>query len=471
MIAREENYDLRLYDILNLDESILATARNVVTLKLLIHEHLSGVEGGILSRQFLNDLTSQSRFEFSPTTNDDLNNLHADVLNGSNETHEEMLPFEPTRIVIQDGTEWNLSGDTYELLETNSMSIGPSQPTRQAFVNQGDIASMDYIFSFLVDGQNTPVEVSLNTSQCFIVDNELHQPYVALSPSGAAKLERTLNRAAGRPVFQQVRIQVYDDPALSFIREPSIGGTYQSSNGHGTPRSTDLNNQHTNRDTSRNDAPGNDPLGNEAQQFNYNVAPLQVNQNRFRLIRTLIASIWHFVSHYRNWFYLILKLAILLFALDILEVVLTFWKRLLIISGLAVSIYSLIFRTGRVATSLKDMLLTERNIQRFGAVYQRSLENICDSMIRFEDKRSRFITSAEVRLVKYTITRPRQYEYEIAKINKEDGFLYRLRIVLSNCAKDIILFWITFIPSVLPLFHNELENSVRLSCKIFVGIY
>lgn len=441
MIAIEENYNSCLYDVLQLDAPTLEQHRNVVTLRLLIHEHLSGVEGGILSRQFLNDLTSHSRFEFLPTTNDDLNNVHATSgsSNSNDLHHDDMLAFEPTRIVLQNGTEWNLSGDSYELLETNSMSIGPSQPTRRALVNQSDIGSMVYVFNFQVDDEQVPVEIVLNTSQCFIVDNGLHQPYVALSPSGASKLERILSRVAGRTVFQQVRIQVYDDPALSVNRIPTA---------QPTPTPT--------REPERNGQNGQGPRQNEGQR-NPNVIPMN-GGNRVRLLPMILGALRIFGAQDRHTFYLILKLGVFLFALNLFGVVAVLWKTILIIFASTVSIYSIVFRSKRVSEILRNRFLTERFIQVFGGQYQLILERTCARLDRFDDQRNRFMIATEVLLVKYAVIRTRKYQQEIAKINNEDGIVYRLHQTLSICAKDIVLFSITFVPSVLPLIKSELEQ-------------
>jgi len=123
--------DSSLYNVLLLNDDILNQNNGIITMNLEITDSLSG-NGGVLSRDFWQDLRSHNRFEFSPNRTNDLRNI------GENEDNSENIaPIEPTRIILEGGVEWNLTGETFEVIQQNVRDQNDvAQTQRRLLVNQ-----------------------------------------------------------------------------------------------------------------------------------------------------------------------------------------------------------------------------------------------------------------------------------------------------------------------------------------------
>lgn len=192
-----DSNNAKLYDIMLLDDSILQDNGNIILMDLEVSEH-NGIRG-IFSRQFWRDLQSPNRFEFLPNRNNDLRrtprNYSADANVEAHESMSQNTPMEddshyvnlvrPPRIVLENGLEWNMTGRTFEEILTAATTGSNSQ--RNFLVQQSDLLLQEqYEFSLEIEGGIR--KVLLNTSQCIIVDDPSHAPYVLVSPAGLAKL-------------------------------------------------------------------------------------------------------------------------------------------------------------------------------------------------------------------------------------------------------------------------------------------
>ncbi|EMG49259.1 hypothetical protein G210_0048, partial [Candida maltosa Xu316] len=197
---------LAVYHLFRLSRDVLTENNNIVKVKVSIHEHPNG-SGGILSREFWRDVQSEDRFEFLPNTVS--TNENGDVPTAPSTTTATTPPIaaiEPTKIVVQDRGTWEIQGTTYETLVEKDAEKEP----KTKIVTQDDLCGSEYVFKLEIDG--VLKEVALNTSQCIVVDNGNHDPYILLNPSGTAKLNSVFRSASGESLMQKVQVMMYNEP-------------------------------------------------------------------------------------------------------------------------------------------------------------------------------------------------------------------------------------------------------------------
>ncbi|EMG49253.1 hypothetical protein G210_0042, partial [Candida maltosa Xu316] len=199
---------LAVYHLFRLSRDVLAENNNIVKVKVSIHEHPNG-SGGILSREFWRDVQSEDRFEFLPntgSTNENTNVSTAPSTTTATATTPPIAAIEPTKIVVQDGGTWEIQGTTYETLVEKNAEKEP----KTKIVTQDDLCGSEYVFKLEIDG--VLKEVALDTSQCIVVDNGNHDPYILLNPSGTAKLNSVFRSASGESLMQKVQVMMYNEP-------------------------------------------------------------------------------------------------------------------------------------------------------------------------------------------------------------------------------------------------------------------
>ncbi|RCK66029.1 hypothetical protein Cantr_01718 [Candida viswanathii] len=201
---------ITVYEALHLDEDVLRETHNVVKLKVYKHENVNGT-GGILSRDFWRDVRSE-RLQFLPQQDDErqeasVEEPREEVTATATEPTATPRPnianIEPTKIAVQGGGIWEMEGTTYETLVDKSSG-------KKKLVSQGDLTSSEYVFTLEIDGETK--KAVLNTSECIVVDNGSHPPYVLLNPSATAKLNSVFKLSSGEPLMQKVQIMMYTPP-------------------------------------------------------------------------------------------------------------------------------------------------------------------------------------------------------------------------------------------------------------------
>lgn len=155
---------------------------NVIPINLQIKSAVNG----ILSREFWQDLTAEDRFDFLPIINQETESAQSE-----NHIEPNVAVIEPMKIVAGDDCVWQLTGDTHE-------SISDGHGTNK-LVNQDGISQKIFEITSTTNGNE---KVALNTSQCIIVDNEIHQPYMLLSPAGIAKVDSVFKLQKVKVVLQ-----------------------------------------------------------------------------------------------------------------------------------------------------------------------------------------------------------------------------------------------------------------------------
>ena len=261
-----QDEETSVYELLGLNEEFLEKNNSIVRLKLTKHDNVNGT-GGILSREFWKDFQSNDRFRFLPATNDSLQQLglmlsnsvplestsdfaresgttnptatssfsepgiDSDISTSPTSTNPAPIPsnretaipgqqnsilvvnrsteqspvkidpFEPASLRVSGGSTWEMEGTSYDtMIELNT--------GKTMLVKQDDLSKVEYEFTLNID--NMVKKVTLSTAQCIIVDNGLHDPYLLLSPMGAAKVHNVFRLASGEPLVQKVQVMMHD---------------------------------------------------------------------------------------------------------------------------------------------------------------------------------------------------------------------------------------------------------------------
>lgn len=419
--------DTKVYELLGLHDTSLSE-RTTYTMKLIVIDDLSGTEGGVFSRQFLRDLRSSNRFQFLPTTHNDLRNeqegneAHLDF---STNAHDErnISPFEPTRVIMEEGQEWHLSGETYEMIdqETGTESSAASVPrNRQLLVNQSDLSTECFVISFKIPETGEEKSVTLNSSQCIVVDNSPHhRPYVLLSPSGSAKIYNSFKHADGRPIMQKVRVLI-DDESSAW------------------------------NDNAR-DNQGMQRLNHRHDRANVNLASIAQGLRRLR------EGVGHmnperaaafFQARQFFWLRTVIRYAFLVYVFGLGDILLFFWKELVITFLLIGTFYSVFVAGDRIASWIERTFELRRVSHRPRRFHENALGVFATSLRFIYRSTTGKLYHALEFFVSFGVNRKREYE-DLALIEtNKDTWKYHLEQLFVNTCKDITLFFITSFPSM-----------------------
>lgn len=148
----------------------------------------------------------------SPTNQSETSNQPS-----SSTTKSPILPIEPMKIIVKDGEEWSLIGEPYERIIPNDQHIPTRNELdnihkRELLINQSDLSPL--LYDLTIDSYPNK-KVTLNPSQCIIVDNPNYSPYLLLNPSGAAKLYNEFKLENGESLIQQVKVLQYNEGSNS----------------------------------------------------------------------------------------------------------------------------------------------------------------------------------------------------------------------------------------------------------------
>ncbi|CCE78360.1 Piso0_000981 [Millerozyma farinosa CBS 7064] len=417
----------KVYELLGLHD-MSSSERTTYTLKLIVTDDLSGTEGGVFSRQFLRDLRSSNRFQFLPTTHNDLRNEQDGIETHhqySTNAHDErnISPFEPTRVIMEEGQEWHLSGETYEIIdqETGVESSAANVPrSRQLLVNQSDLSTECFVISFKIPETGDEKSVTLNTSQCIVVDNNPHhQPYVLLSPSGSAKIFNSFKHADGRPIMQKVRVLIDDNIST------------RNDNARGNQDAQMLHHRH-----------------DRAYIILASIA------QGFRRLREGIGHInperaaAFFQAHRFFWLRTVIRYAFLIYVFGLGDILLFFWKELVITLLLTGTFYSVFVAGDRIASWIERTFELRREPHQPRRLHENAL-GVIAKFLRFvyRSTTGKLYYTLDT-FVSFGVHRRRDYE-ELAFIETEqDTWNYRLEQLFVNICRDTTLFFITSLPSM-----------------------
>lgn len=397
----------RLYDVLSLDLNILYEHGNIITMDLRIT-----AEDGILSRLFWNDLRSSERFEFLPTrtTESEPSETQPNL-----QTEPQPLAVEPMKIVLDTGEEWQLTGESYEMIKKTHDSRGENiHEGSSLLVNQSDLSSMMYDFSLDVGG--TQKTVLLNTSQCIIVNKGDHPPYVLLSPAGIAKLDSVF-RDGGASMIQQVRVLLHPteqhrNPAVVHIQNEHLGEV-------------------------QNNANQNRPQG----RLMFNIYPQLRNHMRGTARRALTVLRYAFILH--------------LIGIDIL--LLKIWQEVVIIGILVGTIYVLFFSGTRITDALTT-LLPERDNEADRQYDEVILAGIIQGLQVTNSILDTGLTLVKNELIMTAVKRTREFDLLMNRVEGNDTYATAIGETFTNLWKDVLLYILASIPRL----QSSIEESIEV---------
>ncbi|CUM50081.1 uncharacterized protein AC631_00201 [Debaryomyces fabryi] len=406
--------DCSLYDVLLLNDEILNQNNGIITMNLEVTDSLSG-NGGVLSRDFWQDLRSQNRFEFSPNSSNDLRNIGEDENNSHN-----IAPIEPTRIILEGGVEWNLTGETFEVIQENARDqTHLDQTRRRVLVNQTNLASRDYEFALQVPGESVERKVILNTSQCIIVDNGTHQPYVLLNPSGASLLNSVFRLANNETLIQKVSVLMYDalqNAMENEIPEPQVNNL---ANGNG-----------------------------------HNRAPVAGNQGE----TVIDIAVDLMRNNIRRWLSTIMRCVFLIYILGINALFIAFWKELLMYGIIFGTFYVLVFAGNDVANWVEEKFHLNRNDNRRRRIDEKLLLRLI-RLLHFTDTVTTNIFSIlRNELIRTAVDRTRPYEYVFRNEFEQNSLWFHAIETFTNLWKDGLLMLLLLLPSFSDKIYEELEK-------------
>lgn len=402
-----ETNNKTISDILLLNDEIINQNNGIISMNLEISDSLSG-NGGVLSREFLRDLRANNRFEFLPNRESSSRDLGA-------QSENNISPIESTKIIVEGGEEWNLAGETFEVIQ--SLGNSDNQHRGKLLVNQSNISSFDYEFSLQVPGENTEKKVLLNTSQCIVVDNGTYQPYVLLSPAGAARLNAVMRLADNQPLIQKVNILMYEDP----------------------------------QDITR--------INNRNQQVNANVGNEQNAPNPVRQGETIANIAFDLIrNNIRQWLGDITRSFFLIYILGLNSLFVAFWKEILAYGLIFGSLYLLFFNGNEVASWIETKFHLNVPDNRPRGLDERLLLKVT-RVLHFTDTITTNIFSVlKNELIHTAIDRTRQYEYVFRNEFGQDGVWFYIVDTFTNTGKDILLMMLSLFPSFYNKIYEELET-------------
>ena len=403
-----------LYDVLLLNDEILDHDHGIIAMNLEVTDSLSG-NGGVLSRDFWQDLRSHNRFEFSPNGTNDLRNATENEDNSHN-----ISPIEPTRIILEGGVEWNLTGETFEVIQQNVRDQDMQHQTRRrVLVNQTNLASVDYEFALQVPGENFQRKVILNTSQCIIVDNGSHQPYVLLNPAGAAMLNSVFRLTNDETLIQKVNVLMYDD------HQNTLGNRDQG------PQVNNIVNENGNNRI---------PLADNQGATVINIA-LDLMRNNLR-----------------RWLSTVMRTVFLIYILGINALFMAFWKELLAYGIIIGTFYVFVFAGNDVANWIEEKFHLNARNNRRGRIDEKLLLRLT-RVLHFTDTVTTNVFSIlRDELIRTTIDRTRPYEYVFRNEFGQENLWHDMTDTFSNLWKDCLLMLLLLFPSFSSKIYEELEK-------------
>lgn len=429
--------DSRLYDVLSLNRNTLYEHGNIVPMDLRIR-----TEEGILSRQFWNDLRSPDRFNFLPRSGREREqndggrepqlNHGTNALQGQDQnqhqSHEQAaehnehtarqsedpqqpLAVEPMRIVLDTGEEWQLTGSSYEMItRTRPSSSTNISKESLLLVNQSDLSSIN--FDFTLDVNGVAKTVLLNTSQCIVVNQGNHHPYVLLSPAGLAKLDSVFRNEEGS-MIQQVRVLLHAPehhraPAVVHVQNEQLGE--QQNDGH---------------------------RGRQQMRLIFNL------YERLRV-------------HFRDTVLALVRYAFILHLIGIDRLLLKVWQPVLTMALIGSGMYVL-FMSGSRVTDLLTGLLPERDNaadRRYDEiVVARAIQGlrITNSLL------DTGLTLVGNELITTAVKRTREFDLFMNKVEGNDTFYTLVAETFTNLWKDALLFALSTIPRLQTSIEEALE--------------
>lgn len=370
--------------------------------------------------------------------NDGIVDMNLEIEQVANENNTEssperprILPIEPTKIVLQDGQQWSLIGESYERMIPNDQHIPTGDEIenihkRELLVDQSDLAPL--LYDLTLDDSNR--KATLNPSQCIIVDNPNYAPYLLLNPSAAAKLYNEFKLEDGESLIQQVKVIQYQEAETP-------GALYDNLNNEA--RMNDNNNAEN--------EPNNGDQNRNLQQFIREA----YNQfaNRFLAIGIRILILLTIIDFSMPWKY---------------------WKFLIVYGFVLFTLYCIFIGGVRIADKI-DELLPTRNEPR--PIHEKLLLGI-GKILRFASGTTTSVLSnIGLELIRTGVSRT--YDYEIILNRRQRNWFSTLTENINFASKDMLLYVLSLSPRLTDVIESEVNDWKRgeyelLKSKLFISL-
>lgn len=320
------------------------------------------------------------------------------------------------KIVVKDGTTWTLTGDTYETITADKTNPNG----KVLMVNQEDTLLVYYEINF--EGK----KVKLSTSQCMIVDNGYHEPYVLINPSGKAKLNRIFQKD-GVSMLQDVKVnRIVQSGVVEMGRRslniapedhaPAMGGTELE-----WPTEDERNG------------------AMEMGAFDDGAAgagDIEVGVGFFLTLYNLIVNnrdgIVSFLIRYGVVFYL----------LNLHGLVLNHYATLINLTLILGSIYIPFFSGHRVTDWIENTFIENRPAA--GTYLLRKLVSVLKVTNALYNKLMEVYTEIQDMLITVCLSRPYEFEYVMIHEDGNDNWIFWVIDTFNSFWKEVLLFFISF---------------------------
>ncbi|RLV90531.1 hypothetical protein JA1_004488 [Spathaspora sp. JA1] len=397
-------------------EEMYESKNNAITLHLSVGDNISTVN--VLSGGFWKDLRQNGSFDFLPESlqrmvdgnNEAGSSSFSPSKQGSSLLQErashKVDPIEPIKLITKDQNVWKLDGESFEVI--SSPGIG------RRITEQSSISNKEFEITLKVD--DNVKTVTLNTSQCIIVDNDLHQPYLLVNPSGIAKLDSEFVSNSGDSLLEKVEIIM-----SSSVQQSTAGQTLARPVDQGER----IIEQHVNDNPAQAERPG-------VNQVEDGILNRTLNEGkRLLLFAMKVAAVLYIMGIRPN------------------AHMKTYWKIYITVTLIIFQLYILIF-TGRNAFLARQADQNRRQDMRAinnllgfgflrtgGAYLRQMFHNIKHEIIVIGVRRT--------------------WDYEFI-LNRKNQFIEQLVYNLEVMWKDCLLGVLLLFPSFQLIIYEELEN-------------
>ncbi|CAK7905132.1 hypothetical protein CAAN3_07S06700 [[Candida] anglica] len=357
--------------------------------------------------------------------------------------------YQPLQVKLENGQFFDIHGETYEsLVEEDGGNV--------TMINQADLSSTDYVFG--IRNKDREVSVTLGSSQCIVVDNGQHEPYVLLNPAGAAKLKAGVQKA-NLSGLQKLQVHFRDEV------ESSASDQFRSrQDGHGVVSTEPAIVVERAGVSESEQVPvpaatptvQEDPIAARGPAIRNGVI-LQDNNVQPRVFRRIfqLAN-----ENMQNILSAVIRYSIILYMLGLHTLLLNSSSLLLVLGLIWGSIYVMFFTGDRVTNWLEANFLRERPEHAVG--FDASIVSVLVRGLRYTNSLVSFIklfvSVVRSELVTIAVTRPHEYEFIVRHDDGTDNLWFYICDTWNSFWKDVLLMGLSFFPSSQALIQARTEQ-------------
>lgn len=386
--------------------------------------------------------------------------------------NESFEPSQLLKIVVSNGVEWTPTGKTFETIESNIDG-------EKLLVNQSDLVNLEYVFSALLEGEEKETTISLNTSQCMIVDNGFHDPYVLINPSGKAKLNRVFQRN-GQSLIQEVKINQYDQSQAQRAPAP-VESPVQNQRRNANQNPIQILQDIMNRMPAvpravPNPAPGAAPIPEPAQvpaavPDVANTQPIPIpapgrgpqggrNNDRHEAGQPVLQVLLGIIMiNLEQIFSRMVRYSFVIYMLGLHELIFHNFALILQITAVGSLLYAFFFTNGRLSGWIERTFLNGIDVnRRMDTRLASKLVTILKVTNGLFGGLGGLVSDFRNECINIAIDRERDFQFILAIDEQRTGVWFWINDSWNNLWKDILLYFLTLFPSSQTTINIKLEQ-------------